>query len=240
MQTDITEDSIRLPALEGKARRPADIRAMQKLPSSLEQKVKLTPELFKQLDVDNSGSVDVAELQGIFDTIFVPDEMDEFGVGITADVFFQRADLDGNGRIDYAEYERLMNMQRNGDEAGGNMFVRTALKAGLLKPDSPLADGEASILVGNKGFDPLGFATSMKTLKTYREAELKHGRLAMLAALGGRCPSSFTPTSQSLWEAAICWSKPKVSQRRCPRSSTADWNRSIPSSSWPLSSSPAL
>jgi len=193
MQTDITEDSIRLPALEGKARRPADIRAMQKLPSSLEQKVKLTPELFKQLDVDNSGSVDVAELQGIFDTIFVPDEMDEFGVGITADVFFQRADLDGNGRIDYAEYERLMNMQRNGDEAGGNMFVRTALKAGLLKPDSPLADGEASILVGNKGFDPLGFATSMKTLKTYREAELKHGRLAMLAALGWPVSELFHP-----------------------------------------------
>jgi len=193
MQTDITEDSIRIPGLEGKARRPADIRAMQKMPSSLEQKVKLTPELFKQLDVDNSGSVDVGELRGIFDTIFVPDEMDEFGVAITADVFFQRADLDGNGRIDYAEYERLMNMQRNGDEAGGNMFVRTALKAGLLKPDSPLADGQASILVGNKGFDPLGLATSMKTLKTYREAELKHGRLAMLAALGWPVSELFHP-----------------------------------------------
>jgi hypothetical protein len=193
MQTEITEDSIRLPGLEGKARRPADIRAMQKMPSSLEQKVKLTPELFKKLDVDKSGSVDVGELRGIFDTIFVPDEMDEFGVAITADVFFQRADLDGNGRIDYAEFERLMNMQRNGDEAGGNMFVRTALKAGLLKPDSPLADGEASILVGNKGFDPLGFATSMKTLKTYREAELKHGRLAMLAALGWPVSELFHP-----------------------------------------------
>ena len=202
MQTDLTVDSIRLKGLEGKARRPADIRAMQELPSSLEQTVKLTPELFKQLDVDKSGSVDLGELQAIFDNIFVADEMDEFGVvaagkaigvAITAEVFFQRADLDGNGRIDYAEYERLMNMQRNGDEAGGNVFVRAALKAGLLKPDSPLADGEASLLVGNKGFDPLGFATSLKTLKTYREAELKHGRLAMLAALGWPVSELFHP-----------------------------------------------
>nr|CAJ19158.1 light-harvesting complex protein Lhcc6 precursor [Rhodomonas sp. CS24] len=34
------------------------------------------------------------------------------------------------------------------------------------------------------GFDPLGFADSIEKLRIYREAELKHGRLAMLAALG--------------------------------------------------------
>ena len=39
-------------------------------------------------------------------------------------------------------------------------------------------------MVGDKGFDPLGLATSMEKLKNYREAEIKHGRLAMLAALG--------------------------------------------------------
>jgi len=39
-------------------------------------------------------------------------------------------------------------------------------------------------MVGDLGFDPLGLATSMSKLKNYREAELKHGRLAMLAAVG--------------------------------------------------------
>ena len=39
-------------------------------------------------------------------------------------------------------------------------------------------------IVGDKGFDPAGFADSKGKLRIYREAELKHGRLAMLAALG--------------------------------------------------------
>merc|ERR1719409_2249977 len=162
--------------LEGKARRVEDIRAMQPLPSSLEQKVLLTPDLFRQLDVDNSGTIEVGELKDIFKSpYFESIELDEFAAELTADTLFKRADLDGNGRLDYAEYERLMNTQKNGDEWGGNKYVRAAIKAGLLKPDSPLADGEASVLVGNKGFDPVGFATSLKTLKAYREAELKHG-----------------------------------------------------------------
>ena len=38
--------------------------------------------------------------------------------------------------------------------------------------------------VGDRGFDPLGFATCEGRLSYYREAEIKHGRLAMLAALG--------------------------------------------------------
>jgi hypothetical protein len=42
----------------------------------------------------------------------------------------------------------------------------------------PLAlDGS---LVGDVGFDPLGFAKSKEDLMNYREAEIKHGRLAML------------------------------------------------------------
>eukprot|EP01041_Mallomonas_annulata_P009573 gene9573-19895_t len=39
-------------------------------------------------------------------------------------------------------------------------------------------------LAGDVGFDPAGFAKSTKTLYWMREAENKHGRLAMLAAVG--------------------------------------------------------
>jgi len=39
-------------------------------------------------------------------------------------------------------------------------------------------------LAGDVGFDPLGFAKSQEDLMNYREAEVKHARLAMLAAAG--------------------------------------------------------
>lgn len=39
-------------------------------------------------------------------------------------------------------------------------------------------------LAGDVGFDPLGFSKSKNTLYWMREAEVKHGRLAMLAAVG--------------------------------------------------------
>jgi hypothetical protein len=51
----------------------------------------------------------------------------------------------------------------------------------LIPTKSVVGDGK---MVGDKGFDPLGFADSVEKLRIYREAELKHGRLAMLAALG--------------------------------------------------------
>eukprot|EP00520_Triparma_pacifica_P004455 CAMPEP_0118654654 /NCGR_PEP_ID=MMETSP0785-20121206/12508_1 /TAXON_ID=91992 /ORGANISM="Bolidomonas pacifica, Strain CCMP 1866" /LENGTH=262 /DNA_ID=CAMNT_0006547335 /DNA_START=32 /DNA_END=818 /DNA_ORIENTATION=- len=48
--------------------------------------------------------------------------------------------------------------------------------------DRPLAlDGT---LAGDVGFDPLGFAKDKETLFKMREAEVKHARLAMLAAAG--------------------------------------------------------
>lgn len=40
------------------------------------------------------------------------------------------------------------------------------------------------VLAGDVGFDPLGFARSEEELMNYREAEMKHARLAMLAAAG--------------------------------------------------------
>ena len=39
-------------------------------------------------------------------------------------------------------------------------------------------------MAGDVGFDPLGFAKSESDLMNYREAEIKHARLAMLAAAG--------------------------------------------------------
>lgn len=39
-------------------------------------------------------------------------------------------------------------------------------------------------LAGDAGFDPLGFASTTEKLMTLREAEVKHSRLAMLAAAG--------------------------------------------------------
>lgn len=49
----------------------------------------------------------------------------------------------------------------------------------LLRPAA--LDGT---LAGDVGFDPLGFAKSESDLMNYREAEVKHARLAMLAAAG--------------------------------------------------------
>lgn len=39
-------------------------------------------------------------------------------------------------------------------------------------------------MVGDVGFDPFGFSKTQDDLIKYREAEIKHGRLAMLAAAG--------------------------------------------------------
>merc|ERR1712222_273476 len=63
-------------------------------------------------------------------------------------------------------------------------------------PEDPLPEMSASMpfmqrpaaltgeLAGDVGFDPLGFAKSEEDLMNYREAEIKHARLAMLAAAG--------------------------------------------------------
>jgi hypothetical protein len=37
-------------------------------------------------------------------------------------------------------------------------------------------------LAGNVGFDPLGLASNKEALTIYREAEIKHARLAMLVS----------------------------------------------------------
>ena len=56
-----------------------------------------------------------------------------------------------------------------------------------LTPPKPIVDtmmvGDGK-LAGDIGFDPLGLADTSKALAWYREAEVKHARLAMLAAVG--------------------------------------------------------
>lgn len=57
---------------------------------------------------------------------------------------------------------------------------------------------------GNVGFDPLGFVQDKEDLITYQEAEIKHARLAMLAAVGW-------PLSE-LWNARLAdaWNLPTI------------------------------
>jgi len=138
---------------------------------SLIKQTFLTATLFNEIDTDESGTIDIEELKTAV----------KFTANADVRDLIQRADLNGDGVIDFAEYERLMNMEVNGDGQGGNEYVRQALDLGFLQAGSPLED---CVMVGNKGFDPLGFAKDLPGLDTYREAEIKHGRLAMLAAIG--------------------------------------------------------
>ena len=51
-------------------------------------------------------------------------------------------------------------------------------------PFMPRPAALTGALPGDVGFDPLGFAKSEADLMNFREAEVKHARLAMLAAAG--------------------------------------------------------
>lgn len=58
----------------------------------------------------------------------------------------------------------------------------TMMSASLpFLPRPVLLDGS---LPGDRGFDPFNFATDTSALQWQRKAEMKHGRLAMLAAVG--------------------------------------------------------
>jgi hypothetical protein len=66
----------------------------------------------------------------------------------------------------------------NSEEEKGPVVFSTALPF-MERP--PLLDGS---MAGDVGFDPLNFAQGEGELRSYREAEIKHSRLAMLAAAG--------------------------------------------------------
>lgn len=123
---------------------------------------------FNNIDVDKSGKLDISEL--------------EFYYG--KNNYMDIADVNNDKEIDYLEFKRLIDIKKFGLRNGGNLFVRNAINFGLLDKNSILADGEASVFIGNKGFDPLNCSTNINTLRRYREAEIKHGRLAMLGSVG--------------------------------------------------------
>lgn len=61
--------------------------------------------------------------------------------------------------------------------------VRRELPRALPFLPEPGYRSFAGNVPGDAGFDPVGLCTDVKTFVNYREAELKHGRLAMLAAV---------------------------------------------------------
>tara|TARA_Y100000385_G_C13097924_1_gene642559 strand:+ start:1623 stop:2531 length:909 start_codon:yes stop_codon:yes gene_type:complete len=132
---------------------------------------------FDKIDKDKSGKLDQKELNNYYGN----NEIMKLG------------DLNNDNEIDFSEFERVVNIDKFGIENGGNLYVRNAIKFGFLNKNSILADGTASIFVGNKGFDPLNCATDITALKKYREAEIKHGRLAMLATVGWPISELFHP-----------------------------------------------
>ena len=48
-------------------------------------------------------------------------------------------------------------------------------------------------MIGDQGFDPLGITNTIPSLNYVRAAELKHGRVAMLAVLGWLTQEKFHP-----------------------------------------------
>merc|ERR1712032_936052 len=67
---------------------------------------------------------------------------------------------------------------------GSKMSTSTALNAGMSKA-MPFLESPKNLkgYVGDVGFDPLGFSEYFD-MKWLREAEIKHGRVSMLATVG--------------------------------------------------------
>lgn len=70
-----------------------------------------------------------------------------------------------------------------------------------------------------KYFDPAGLATKQdpETIKTWREAELKHGRVAMLASLGILVSEVRSRRQQEFCRVSRMWHPISRRRRRCGR-----------------------
>ncbi|KAJ1616661.1 chlorophyll a/b-binding protein domain-containing protein, partial [Pavlovales sp. CCMP2436] len=97
----------------------------------------------------------------------------------------------GNGKRPRAEWDKDANYNRYATMKQAMWSTQLPAKVRLPFMDTDVAiptfarpkllDGTHA---GDSGFDPLGLARDVPTLQTMLEAELKHGRLAMLAVLG--------------------------------------------------------
>ena len=72
----------------------------------------------------------------------------------------------------------LVNSPTRGSSYSMRMMAEKSLSVPFLNAPKNLKG-----MVGNKGFDPIGFSDSLD-VRWLREAELKHGRIAMLATAG--------------------------------------------------------
>merc|ERR1719478_1840484 len=118
---------------------------MQVAPSSIEKEVKLDAEIFRQLDVDGSGTIEVDELKAIFGKNAARD----------IDVLMQRADL--NGGLDKINPLFFMAVI---------IFSATVEATALNRVKAPDA------MPGDLGFDPLKLYTG-KDSAVQRDLELK-------------------------------------------------------------------
>jgi len=90
------------------------VRPLPTLPSSLQNIQTRIPELFQEFD-NGTGKIEVAHLMEIFSRHEMKhtwkgrtSKVDRAESKTTTEVLFQRADRDGDGLLDYEEFERLM------------------------------------------------------------------------------------------------------------------------------------
>mmetsp|Transcript_4992 Transcript_4992/g.7211 ORF Transcript_4992/g.7211 Transcript_4992/m.7211 type:complete len:266 (-) Transcript_4992:62-859(-) len=72
-------------------------------------------------------------------------------------------------------------------EGGPTVSVMAAEPLSKMSMSLPFMERPSALdgtIAGDVGFDPLGFSKTKEDLMNYREAEIKHARLAMLAAAG--------------------------------------------------------
>merc|ERR1712232_1384763 len=75
----------------------------------------------------------------------------------------------------------------NAESLNSSPVVVTSTSSPEMSMSLPFMERPSALdgsLAGDVGFDPLGFAKTKEDLMNYREAEIKHARLAMLAAAG--------------------------------------------------------